>query len=235
MGSGISLGRRPSARTSGYHCHFIPVTWACMPLSVGRTAHTCRAHLWIACFRGYLPTCLKVEPQCYVQRAHCRYAGHPAEVLRVDRGGHAGVIGVVENVVGVDAEPAALPFSRENVKKRPSDILKVTEPGPVIVLRPAVPSSPEAGSANAPMLKNSKVVRSERGRLTGRPAASGRSEANTPEPLLLDWLPATAAVKGKPVCKVVTPLSCQLPMIRSPSRRGSENGAAHQRAVRRCD
>src|SRR5208337_1247654 len=42
-----------------------------------------------------------------------------------------------------------MPFSREKVKKRPSDILKVTEPGPIIVLRPAVPSSPEAGSENA--------------------------------------------------------------------------------------
>src|SRR5208337_598966 len=108
-----------------------------------------------------------------------------------------------------------MPFSREKVKKRPSDILKLTEPGPIMVLRPAEPSSPEAGSENAAVLKNSRVVLSERGRLVGRPLALGRSEANTPEPLLLDWLPATCAVRGVPVCRVVTPLICQLPMIRA--------------------
>ena len=68
-------------------------------------------------------------------------------------------------------------FSREKVKKRPSDMLKFTMPGPVMVFRPAVPSWPEAGSVNAAVLKKSSVVLSERGRLTGRPVASGRSEA----------------------------------------------------------
>ncbi len=107
-------------------------------------------------------------------------------------------------------------FSREKVKKRPSDMLKFTVPGPVIVFRPAVPSWPEGGSEKAAVLKKSSVLRSERGRSTGEPVASGRSEANAPEPLLFDWFPATCAVKGEPDCTVVTPDN--LPVTDDPRR-----------------
>ena len=104
-----------------------------------------------------------------------------------------------------------------------------------MVFRPAVPSWPEAGSANAAVLKKSSVVLSERGRLTGRPVASGRSEANTPEPLLFDWLPATCAVNGEPDCTVVTPLICQLPMIRAADAAAVQEVALlPQREIHRC-
>ena len=62
---------------------------------------------------------LEIKPQRRVQRAHRCHAGHPAEILRVDRGGHTRVIRVVENVIGIDAEPSAYAFLARESEEAP--------------------------------------------------------------------------------------------------------------------
>src|SRR6185295_6541000 len=77
-------------------------------------------------------------------------------------------------------------------------------PGPMMILRPAVPNVPARGAANADVSNQRKIVRSPESRL---PSANrlARSIVNEPAPEVSE----AVMVSGKPDCMLAMALVCQ--------------------------
>src|SRR4051794_15320267 len=102
-------------------------------------------------------------------------------------------------------------FRSDRAKDRPRDTLRITDPGPLIVLRPALPKRSAGGTRKAAVLNN-PVPPS-----TGRPVASARPLPTEPVPPESDTLPRTRAVNGLPLRAVTDVERFQSCSIRAPS------------------
>ena len=99
----------------------------------------------------WLPCASKPEPDVRLHRAHRTHREHLAERGRVDHGIDGGVVDHVQQIrrVQLDGEHARAPSRRSRENCASSWRL----PGPMIMLRDALPNVPVAGTEKAPVLK----------------------------------------------------------------------------------
>src|SRR5215468_6487666 len=88
---------------------------------------------------------------------------------------------------------------------RPSDAFNPNCTGPVIVSRPALPHWPAAGTANAAKLNGSPAGAS----VTERPVAFARTLPVMPVPVVVDRIPPTVGVSGRPLPTVIVFMKVQ--------------------------